>query len=134
MVARVMNNFNFKELILVSPREEWPNKKSLESSKQANIIIKNTKVFNSLPEALSKFQFVVATTNRKRFLEKKVIKSFSSFNRFVKINKNIAILFGPENSGLSNQDLRLVDFLFTIKMEILKYGEIIRRIYIMGRG
>ena len=114
MVARVMNNFNFKELILVTPREKWPNKKSLESSKHANIIIKNTKVFNSLPEALSKFQFVVATTNRKRFLEKKVIKSFSSFNRFVKINKNIAILFGPENSGLSNEDLRLANYLFTI--------------------
>ena len=114
MVARVMNNFNLKELIIVSPREKWPNKKSLESSKQAETIIKNTKVFNSLPEALSKFQFVVATTNRKRFLEKKIIKSFSSLNRFVKINKNTAILFGPENSGLSNEDLRLANYLFTI--------------------
>ena len=28
--------------------------------------------------------------------------------------KNIAILFGPENSGLSNQDIRLANFLFTI--------------------
>ena len=114
MVARVMNNFNLKELIIVSPREKWPNKKSLESSKQAKTIIKNTKVFNSLPEALSKFQFVVATTNRKRFLEKKIIKSFSFLNRFVKINKNTAILFGPENSGLSNEDLRLANYLFTI--------------------
>jgi len=114
MVARVMDNFNLKELIIVSPREKWPNKKSLESSKQAKTIIKNTKVFNSLPEALSKFQFVVATTNRKRFLEKKIINSFSSLNRFVKINKNTAILFGPENSGLSNEDLRLANYLFTI--------------------
>ena len=114
MVARVMDNFNLNELIIVSPREKWPNKKSLESSKQAKTIIKNTKVFNSLPEALSKFQFVVATTNRKRFLEKKIINSFSSLNRFVKINKNTAILFGPENSGLSNEDLRLANYLFTI--------------------
>ena len=114
MVARVMNNFNLKELIIVSPREKWPNKKSLESSKKAKKIIKNTKVFNSLPEALSKFQFVVATTNRKRFLEKKIINSFNSLNRFVKINKNAAILFGPENSGLSNGDLRLANYLFTI--------------------
>ena len=73
MVARVMNNFNLQELIIVSPREKWPNKKSLESSKQAKNIIKNTKIFNSLPEALSKFKFVVATTNRNRFLEKKKI-------------------------------------------------------------
>ena len=114
MVARVMENYNLNELIIVSPREKWPNKKSLESSKKAKTIIINTKVFNSLPEALSKFQFVVATTNRKRFLEKKIINSFSSLNRFVKINKNTAILFGPENSGLSNEDLRLANYLFTI--------------------
>ena len=114
MVARVMENFNLNELIIVSPREKWPNKKSLESSKKAKTIIKNTKVFNSLPEALSKFQFVVATTNTKRFLEKKIIKSFSSLNSFVKINKNTAILFGPENSGLSNEDLRLANYLFII--------------------
>ena len=114
MVARVMENYNLNELIIVSPREKWPNNKSLESSKKAKKIIKNTKVFNSLPEALSKFQFVVATTNRKRFLEKKIINSFSSLNRFVKINKNTAILFGPENSGLSNEDLRLANYLFTI--------------------
>ena len=114
MVARVMDNFNLKDLIIISPREKWPNKKSLESSKQAKKIIKNTKVFNSLPEALSKFQFVVATTNRKRFLEKKLINSFRSFNHLLKINKNTAILFGPENSGLSNEDLRLANCLFTI--------------------
>ena len=114
MVARVMDNFNLKELILVSPRNKWPNKKSLECSKQAKNIIKNTKVFNSLPSALSKFQFVVATTSRWRFLEKKIINSFRSFNRFIKKNKKTAILFGPENSGLSNKDIRLANYLFTI--------------------
>ena len=114
MVARVMENYNLNELIIVSPREKWPNNKSLESSKKAKKIIKNTKVFNSLSEALTKFQLVVATTNRKRFLEKKKINSFSALNRFVKINKNTAILFGPENSGLSNEDLRLANYLFTI--------------------
>ena len=30
------------------------------------------------------------------------------------MKKKTAILFGPENSGLSNKDLRLVDFIFTI--------------------
>ena len=35
MVARVMENYNLNELIIVSPREKWPNKKSLESSKKA---------------------------------------------------------------------------------------------------
>jgi len=115
LVARVMDNFNLKDLIIVSPREKWPNNKSLDSSKHAKEIIENTKVFFSLTEALANFNFVIAATNRNRFLEKKVTKSFTTFNDLIKINTSTAILFGPENSGLSNDDLKLANYLFTIE-------------------
>jgi len=115
MVARVMKNFNLKDLILINPREQWPNKESVNASKNASNLIRKAKVYNSLNEALLNFEFVVATTNRKRFLEKNKIESFNLLNRYLKINSNSAILFGPENSGLSNKDLRLVDCLFTIE-------------------
>ena len=39
MVARVMQNFDLTELILVLPRKGWPNKKSLDSAKSAKNII-----------------------------------------------------------------------------------------------
>ena len=39
MVARTMDNFGFKNLTLVLPRERWPNKKSLQASKHAKKII-----------------------------------------------------------------------------------------------
>ena len=115
LIARAMQNFNLNELILVSPREKWPNKKSLKSSKHAALIIRKTKVYQSLELAVSKFHYIIATTNRKRFLEKKNINSFNSLNKYINTNKKLAILFGPENSGLSNEDLRLADCLFTIK-------------------
>ena len=35
MVARVMNNFDFKDLNLVNPRTKWPNKISFQASKNA---------------------------------------------------------------------------------------------------
>ncbi len=114
MVARVMQNFDLTELILVLPRKRWPNKKSLDSAKSAKNIIKKVKVYNSLELALSKFNYVVATTNRKRFLEKKILNSFSNLNKSIISNKKTAIIFGPENSGLANEDLRLSDCLFTI--------------------
>ena len=44
LIARAMHNFGLNELILVSPREKWPNIKSLKSSKHAATIIKKTKV------------------------------------------------------------------------------------------
>ena len=114
MVARVMQNFGLKKLILVSPKKNWLNKKSINAAKKGSKIIINSKVYFSLNEAIENFNFVIGTTNRQRFLEKKIINNFSSFNKQIKINPKTAILFGPENSGLSNQDLRLVDFLFTI--------------------
>ena len=99
LIARAMQNFNLNELI----------------SKHAALIIRKTKVYQSLELAVSKFHYIIATTNIKRFLEKKNINSFNSLNKYINTNKNLAILFGPENSGLSNEDLRLADCLFTIK-------------------
>ena len=71
MVARTMNNFGLKELILVSPRDNWLNTKSINAAKKADNIIKNIKVYNNLESAIKKFTFVVATTNRVRYLKKK---------------------------------------------------------------
>ena len=114
MVARTMDNFGFKNLSLVLPREKWPNKKALDASKHANKIIENTKLYYNLEEALNKFKLVIATSNRKRHLEKKTFNNFEKLNKLIINEKNSAILFGPENSGLSNYELRLADFIFTI--------------------
>ena len=78
-------------------------------------IIKNIKVYDDLEIALSNFSYVVATTNRRRYLEKKSTNDFKFIKRKIIVNKKTAILFGPENSGLSNQDLRLSDIIFTIE-------------------
>ena len=57
----------------------------------------------------------MATTNRKRYLEKNCTNDFKFIKRKIILNKKTAILFGPENSGLSNEDLRLSDIIFTIE-------------------
>ena len=57
----------------------------------------------------------MATTNRKRYLEKNSTNDFKFIKRKIIVNKKTAILFGPENSGLSNEDLRLSDIIFTIE-------------------
>ena len=115
MTARAMDNFGLSRLYLVNPREGWPNKKAENSAKHAKSILRNVKIFSNLEEATSKFNLVIATTNRQRFLTK---KKFNNFNKLIKkFNdfKKIAILFGPENSGLSNEDLRLANVIYTIK-------------------
>jgi tRNA/rRNA methyltransferase len=114
MVARAMDNCGLEKLILVNPREIWPNDVALKSSANSREIILKTKVFHSLNEALSNFHFIVATSNRKRFLNKPhqndMEKLFEQFPQ----DKRTAFLFGPENSGLSNEDLLLADLIFNI--------------------
>jgi len=115
MTARAMDNFGLSRLYLVNPRDEWPNKKAEKSAKHAGGIIKSVQIFSNLEEATSKFNLVIATTNRQRFLTKKTFNNFNKLSKKFNDFKKIAILFGPENSGLSNEDLRLANVIYTIK-------------------
>ena len=115
MVARVMNNFSLKELIIVNPRDNWLSEKSVNSAKKANNIISKAKVYDNLEVALKKFNYVIATTNRKRFLDKKSTNKLATISYILKNYKKVAIIFGPESSGLSNEDLRLSDLILSIK-------------------
>ena len=114
MAARAMDNFGLSKLFIVNPRDGWPSKKAETSAKHADKIINKAKVYNHLDDAVSNFDLVIATSNRKRFLTKKIYDNFNILQKKIIDFKSIAILFGPENSGLSNQDIRLANFLFNI--------------------
>ena len=114
MVARAMDNFGLNKLLVVNPREGWPNNLAIKSSANSKKIILNAKIYNNLDKALESFSYVVATSNRRRFLNKPSLSNVNRlFTNFPK-TKKVAIVFGPENSGLSNEDLKLADIIFTI--------------------
>ena len=115
MVARAMDNCGLKKLILVSPREKWPNQKAIKASANSKRIIDKVIVFKSLNKALLSFNYVIATSNRKRFLQKPFFNCFNNLFKKIPIKKKVAIVFGPENSGLSNEDLMLCDIIYNIE-------------------
>ena len=59
LTARAMQNCGLEKLILVSPRKSWPNKKAIDSSAKAKSIIKNVKVFNSIKDAVSNYNYLI---------------------------------------------------------------------------
>ena len=77
MSARAMDNFGLSKLFIVNPRDGWPIKKAETSAKHADTIINKAKVYNNLDEAVSNFDLVIATSNRKRFLTKKIYNNFN---------------------------------------------------------
>ncbi|MDC0037291.1 RNA methyltransferase [Alphaproteobacteria bacterium] len=70
MVARAMDNFGLTKLYIVNPREGWPNNLAIKSSANSKKIILNAKIYNNLDKALDSFHYVIATSNRGRFLNK----------------------------------------------------------------
>jgi tRNA/rRNA methyltransferase len=104
--ARVIKNFGFSKLSIVNPRDGWPNYKARMTSVGAFDMLKKVKVYNNTLESIKKYDLVLSTTARKRDINKKHI-SIANFTKLIETKKglNIGIMFGPEASGLSNEDL-----------------------------
>ena len=113
--ARALKNFGFKRLDIINPKEKWPNKKAIATSVGAKDILKKTKIFPSIKDATKNYDIIYASSARKRDINKKHL-SFKKFIESIKKNKNkkIGILFGPEASGLSNEDISYSNYIFKI--------------------
>ena len=112
-VARAIKNFNIKHLRIVNPRCNWPNQKALATSVGAKDIIKSTKIYTTLEKSIGDLDIIFASTSRIRKVNKKIIPIFDLKNK-VKIKRRIGILFGPESSGLSNDEISYADYLVKI--------------------
>ncbi|OUV60462.1 MAG: hypothetical protein CBC88_02420 [Candidatus Pelagibacter sp. TMED128] len=113
--ARSLKNFGFSKLHIVSPKQSWPNNKAKATSVGAYDIIKKVKIYNHTHEAISNFDIVISLSARKRDINKKHI-SINQFLKIIKTKKNtkFGLLFGPEASGLSNEDLSLSNYVLQI--------------------
>ncbi len=115
-VARVMANFDFKELIIINPKCEVLCEESICRAKHAQDILNNAKVLDF--SCLKKFDYLVATTS-KLGNDFNLPRSPISPENFAKSIKNkqkakIAVLFGREGSGLSNNEIQNCDFTVAI--------------------
>ena len=113
--ARALKNFGFSNLNIVAPRDPWPNTKARMTSVGAYNIIQKAKIYKNVSEAVKKFDLVFASTARRRDVNKKHISIINFIKLLSKYKKSkIGIMFGPEASGLSNQDLSLSNFIIQI--------------------
>tara|TARA_Y100001970_G_C14083256_1_gene775898 strand:- start:117 stop:839 length:723 start_codon:yes stop_codon:yes gene_type:complete len=113
--ARSLKNFNLSNLIIVNPKQGWPNIKTKATSVGAFDIIKKAKTYSSVRDSLNRFDVIFALSSRKRDINKKHV----SFNDFIKIisnnrERNYGFMFGPEASGLSNEDLSFSNYILRI--------------------
>ena len=107
-VARAVKNFNIKYLRIVNPRCIWPNQKAIATSVGAKDILRSAKIYDSVEKAIEDLNIIFASSSRIRKVNKKII-SVSNLRTKMKKKRKIGILFGPEASGLSNDEISCAD-------------------------
>lgn len=115
MAARAMGNFGLDELRLVAPRDGWPNPSAGPAAAAASNIIKQARVFSTAEQAVGDLAYVFATTVRQREIAKGVTDARNAACEMVKLKKTrVGIMYGPERSGLSNEEINLADKILTV--------------------
>ena len=98
---------------IVNPRCNWPSQKALATSVGAKDILKSAKIYNSIEKAIGDLDIIFASTSRIRKVNKEII-SILDFKKKVEKKRKIGILFGPEASGLSNDEISYANYLVKI--------------------
>jgi tRNA/rRNA methyltransferase len=106
--ARAMLNCGLDDLRLVRPRDGWPNPRAIAAATGASIrVIERAQLFERTAEAVADLAPVLATTARSRDLLIPVIAPAEAIEALRSAPRQGGLLFGPERTGLHNDDLVL---------------------------
>jgi len=102
--ARAMKTMGFGNLYLVNPKK-FPSQEAVALASGADDILKQAVLHDNLVDALDGTSLVFATTARSRHFSLPVSTPRAAAEEIRGYDGKIAIVFGRENSGLSNQEL-----------------------------
>ena len=114
-VARAMKNMGFSDLVLVNPRY-FPHEDAIARASGAEDVLEATQVVDTLDVALADCHFVAGASARSRSIEWPTLAPRECAARLVKerATGNVAIVMGPEKTGLSNEQIDRCHVLLTI--------------------
>jgi tRNA/rRNA methyltransferase len=106
--ARAMRNMGIERLIIVSPQNCDLSKVMKLATHAAYDIIENMIEYHSLDEALGSFNYIVGTTARLGGYRFDIQSPRVCADHLIEIShhNDIAIVFGPEDRGLTNNEIK----------------------------
>jgi len=113
-VARIMKNMGLTNLVLVNPQCDLNSEDARKMAVHAVDVLENAKIFDSLPLALAGCQRAIATTVRSRSVPIKLEPAPTALPWLLTPNINSALLFGAEERGLSNDELKYAQRFITV--------------------
>ena len=114
--ARAMRNMGLHDLVVVDPPNCDLTRILKMATHEAIDIVEQIQFYDTLPAALVPFNFVVGTTARLGRRRQVISSPAMLADKLVALSKNnrIALLFGPEDRGLTNEDIRCCNWLVNI--------------------
>ena len=116
-VARLCSNFEVDELRIVSPKCDIFSLEAKKMALKGQTFLDHCKIFDNLEKAIFDCDLVLATCGRIDESKDSFFESsediFNWIMSFKKIN-NLAIIFGREDRGLTNNELLLANRTFNI--------------------
>lgn len=110
-VARAMKTMGLSELYLVAPKE-LPDGQAYALSAGASDILANAKVFDTLQQAIKDCALVIGSSARSRTLSWPMLEPREcGVKAVLEAEKQpVALVFGRESSGLTNEELQLCNY------------------------
>lgn len=115
--ARAMLNFGLDGMRITAPRDGWPNPKAVAMASGAGRLLDRAGLFPDVAAAVADCHYVFATTARPRELTKPVVtpeEAMAQTRALIAAGKRVAILFGPERTGLENDEVALANAIVTV--------------------
>lgn len=107
--ARAMCNMGIKKLVVVAPENYEIEKVRKLATHAASEVVEGIKIYEDLREALAPYNYVVGTTARLGGERRTISSPSAAAENLAAISRKnkVAVLFGPEDRGLLNEDIRL---------------------------
>lgn len=114
MIARVMKNFGFEDLYLVNPKSLGEDARKYAS--HASDILENAKIVKTLNDAIKDADLSIATTGvvGGDYNVLRIAVPIQELSNLINYNGTVALVFGREDHGLSNEEIALCDMVATI--------------------
>jgi len=113
--ARAMKNCGFEDLVLVAP-PDFHCRETYDMAPHSHDILDRARTYETLPEALADRNLALGITARTRYKTPRLApeQAVEICRRHDPARSRIALVFGPEDHGLSNSHLALCQHLVGI--------------------
>jgi TrmH family RNA methyltransferase len=113
--ARAMKNMGLSQLALVAP-ERYPDPEATALAADAGDVLAQARVHATLEEAIGDCTLVIGTSARSRRIDWPALEPRACAQRLVEAAASgpVALLFGQERTGLTNDELDRCQYLVTI--------------------